>query len=219
MVKGIIFDFDGTLFDSMYLWEQAGAVYLRSVNRKPEARLSEILKPLSLSQAAAYLQSAYALPFTPEEIMAGINGTVEHFYFQEILPKPGVTDLLEQLQARGIPMCIATATDRYQIEAALGRCRMEGFFSHIFTCTQTGQGKDSPEIYLQAARALSSPVEKTLVAEDALYGAKTAKAAGFPLLGIYDPYEPEQEALRTLSDCYLTSFQEADSFWKFAQGL
>ena len=96
---------------------------------------------MSLRQAAQYFQTTYALPFPVEEIMEGINRTVEAFYFHDALPKPGVTALLEQLRQAGVAMGIATATDRYQIEAALRRCGLEHYFDAIFTCSEVGHGK------------------------------------------------------------------------------
>ena len=75
-----IFDFDGTLFDSMFIWDCAGEVYLRSVGKEPKPSLREDLKPLSLYQSACYFQREYSLQLSVEKIMAGINGVVEDFY-------------------------------------------------------------------------------------------------------------------------------------------
>lgn len=122
MLKGAIFDFDGTLFDSMFIWNTAGETYLRSVGTEPEKDLQAVLKPMSLLQSATYIRKKYAVELTVEEIMNGINRTVEDFYYHTVQPKEGVTAFLEQLKNRGVKMCIATATDRYQVEAALKRC-------------------------------------------------------------------------------------------------
>ena len=97
-LKCCIFDFDGTLFDSMFIWDQAGELYLRSQGKTPLPSTAEDLRTMSLRQAAQYFQTTYALPFPVEEIMEGINRTVEAFYFHDALPKPGVTALLEQLR-------------------------------------------------------------------------------------------------------------------------
>ena len=135
MIQGIIFDFDGTLFDSMFIWDTAGEVYLRSIGKEPEADLQKVLKPMSLLQSAQYIREKYHIPLSVEDIMDGVNRNVEDFYFHTVEPKPGVIGFLEELHHRNIKMCIATATDRYQVEAALQRCRMSHFFSEIFTCT------------------------------------------------------------------------------------
>lgn len=205
-MKGAIFDFDGTLFDSMSVWDTAGADYLRSMGREPRAGLRETLSAMSLQQGAAYMQEEYGLPLPVEAIMDGVNAVVEDFYFHTALPKAGVPGFLEALRQRGVKMCIATATDRYQIEAALARCGLDGYFSEIFTCTDVGFGKDQPHIYEAALAHLGTEKAQTMVFEDALHAARTAKAAGFPVTAVFDPSEPDQPALRAIADHYLEHF-------------
>ena len=156
MLKGLIFDFDGTLFDSMFIWDTAGEVYLRSIGKEPEADLQKVLKLMSLLQSAEYIREKYQIPLSVGEIMDGINHTVEGFYFHSVEPKPGVIAFLEELYRKNIKMCIATATDRYQVEAALQRCQMRHFFSEIFTCTEVGRGKDRPDIFRKAMEHLQT---------------------------------------------------------------
>lgn len=114
-----IFDFDGTLFDSMYLWDTVAESYVRSRGREPKTTVREEVRALSLFQAAGHLKKEYDLAEKPEEIMAGIDGIIEHFYRDEVQPKPGVVPFLKELRAKGVDVCIATATDRYLIESAL----------------------------------------------------------------------------------------------------
>lgn len=218
-LKCCIFDFDGTLFDSMFIWDQAGELYLRGLGKTPLPSTAEDLRTMSLRQAAQYFQTTYALPFPVEEIMEGINRTVEAFYFHDALPKPGVTALLEQLRQAGVAMGIATATDRYQIEAALRRCGLEHYFDAIFTCSEVGHGKERPEIYRMALEHLGADRGSCVVFEDALHAVKTAKADGFPVAAVYDASEPRQDQLIALADCYLTDFSHPEDFWKFAAAL
>lgn len=219
MLKGAIFDFDGTLFDSMYVWDTIGEVFLRSMGIEPRDNLQKALKRMSLLQSSVYIRENYGLSMTVEEIMLGINRTVENFYFYKVLPKKGVVALLEQMKARGIKMCIATATDRYQVEAALKRCGMEDFFSEIFTCTEVGHGKDEPVIFQKAMEHLQTARENTAVIEDAYHAARTAKEDGFLTVAVYDLSEDRQRELRAVSDCFLEDFTKLDTFWKFASGI
>ena len=216
MLKGLIFDFDGTLFDSMFIWDTAGEVYLRSIGREPEADLQKVLKPMSLLQSAEQIREKYQIPLSVEEIMDGVNRTVEGFYFHTVEPKPGVTAFLEELYRRNIKMCIATATDRYQVEAALQRCKMRHFFSEIFTCTEVGSGKDRPEIFRKAMEYLQTDRSTTAVVEDAYHAAYTAKRDGFMVVGVYDSHESRQQELLRLTDLFLTDYLDLRSFWKFA---
>jgi len=208
MIRGAIFDFDGTLFDSMFIWEHAGEMYLRSIGKKPDADLHSVLKPMSLYQSAVYLKERYALALSTEQIMHGVNRTVEHFYFHTVQPKPGAAQLLEELAARGVRMCIATATDRYQVEAALSRCGLRHFFSEIFTCTQVGSGKDRPQIFRMAMEHLGTDRISTIVFEDAWHAVRTAKEDGFLVAAVYDPYESMQEGIRSSADIYLPDYSD-----------
>lgn len=219
MLKGAVFDLDGTLFDSMFIWDRAGEVYLRSMGIEPMEGLQKVLKPMSLFQSAEYLREKYGIILTVEEIMSGIDHTVEDFYFHTVQPKSGVITFLEQMKSMGVKMCIATATDRYQAEAALIRCGMGGFFTEIFTCTGVGHGKDEPFIFRKAVEHLGTSKADTVVFEDAYHAAKTAKADGFITVGVYDKYEDKQWELRSVSDCFIENFAQTEHFWRFAYGL
>ena len=219
MLKGAIFDFDGTLFDSMFIWDTAGEVYLRSIGIEPREDLQKVLKPMSLLQSATYIRECYQISLTVEEIMDGVNRTVEGFYFHTVQPKEGVVAFLEQMKKQGVRMCIATATDRYQVEAALKRCGMESFFSEIFTCTDVGHGKDEPIIFQKAMDYLGTTRANTVVFEDAYHAAKTAKDDGFITVAIFDSYETKQAELHSVSDCFIENFTQTEHFLKFAYGL
>ncbi len=208
MIKGVIFDFDGTLFDSMRIWVEAGELYLKSVGMTAEKDLWKKLKTMSLLQSAEYLKDAYSLPMSVKNIMDGINKTIENFYFYHAMPKDNVIDVLSDLKKKGIKMCIATATDRYQVEAALKRCNMHGYFDAIFTCTEIGHGKDEPYIFEVAREAMGTDKSETAVFEDAYHAAKTAKEAGFYVIGVYDRYEMRTAELKVLADVYVNSFSE-----------
>ena len=171
---------------------------------------------MSLYQSACYIREEYRLSQTVEEIMEGINRTVENCYFHEVQPKQGAISFLRELKAADIRICIATATDRYQIEAALKRCNMLDFFEEIFTCSEIGHGKDEPIIFRRAMEYLGTDRSNTVIFEDALHAIQTAKADGFLTVGISDPYIQEQEQLHVLCDCYLADFSQTETFWKFA---
>ncbi len=214
-LSGCIFDFDGTLFDSMCIWDTAGSDYLRALGVVPAPDIRQRMSTTSLYQAAVYMKTEYTLPFSIDEIMNGINKTVENFYFYDAKPKPHIRDFLTQLQSHDVKMCIATATDKYQIEAALKRCKLEGFFSEIFTCSDVGHGKDEPHIFQSAHCHLGTKQEETFVFEDALYAATTAAAAGFPVVSVFDSHELQQKKLQSISRFHLEDFQDIGRFFRF----
>lgn len=212
-VKCAIFDFDGTLFDSMFIWENVGEIYLRSLGKEPKPSMGDDVRTMSLYQSACYFRREYDLPLSPEEIMAGINRTVEDFYVHEVQPKPGMVDFLKQMQKAKIPMCIATATDRYQIEAALSRCGMADYFEAIFTCSEVGHGKDEPHIFRKAMEHFAADRENTVIFEDALHAIQTAKADGFVVVAVCDNSEKRQNAIRELADFYIENFEQTEKLW------
>ena len=210
-IRGAIFDVDGTLLDSMFIWDTIGETYLRSIGYEPREKLNEVFKNMSLFQAARYYRTEYGVTLSIDEIMNGVNAMLERYYRFEVSLRPGVAELLAQLQASGVKLCIATATDRYLVEAALERCGVLSCFGAIFTCNEVGHGKDEPDIFEAALRFLGTRREEPLVFDDALYAVRTAKEAGFPVAVIYDSHEKNQEGLRALADFYIENFSQVSA--------
>lgn len=211
-IEGAIFDVDGTLLDSMPVWETLGENYLLSRGIKPHEDLKEKFKDMSLYEAACYYKTEYGIKDDTSTIMDGINGMLADFYKYEALPKAGTTDFLLELENRGVKMCVATATDSALVKSALKRSDMLRFFCKIFTCTEVGHGKDEPDIFNAALDFLCTPKNRTWVFEDALYAVNTAKSAGFNVVGIYDRFEEKGREVRGKSDIYIYSFKEMGDY-------
>ena len=207
-IRGAIFDVDGTLLDSMFIWDTIGETYLRSIGYQPKENLNETFKNMSLRQAARYYQTEYGVTLSIDQIMDGVNAMLERYYRFEVPLKPGVAELLERLRQDGVKLCIATATDRHLVEAALDRCGVLSCFGEIFTCNEVGHGKDEPDIFEAALRFLGTRKEETIVFDDALYAVRTAKEAGFPVAVIYDSHEKNQKEIRALADFYIENFSQ-----------
>ena len=214
MMQGAIFDVDGTLLDSMYIWDTVGERYLRRQGCEPDEELRRMVKTMSLYQAACYFREHYGLPLSVEEIMDGINGIVEDFYRKEAQLKPGTEAFLQKLHEKQVRMCIATATDRYLVEEALERCGVLGYFTDIFTCTSVGHSKNEPHIFREALRHLGTEKEQTYVFEDAFHAASTAAQDGFPVAALYDASEDQQQELLHIAAVNLHDFGDFDRFWQ-----
>lgn len=212
MIKGAIFDVDGTLLDSMYIWDTIGEKYLRSLGYTPNENLNKTFKSMSLHQAAQYYIDEYGVTLSVEEISDGVNRMIEHYYKDVVQLKSGVKEFLKMLQSNNVKMCIATATDRFMVDMALKRCGIDKHFSEIFTCSSVGHCKDEPIIFREAMKHLGTEKEKTMVFEDALYAIKTAKSDGFSVVGVYDKHEENQDEMKKLSDVYLPDFSDLATF-------
>ncbi len=207
--KGAIFDLDGTLFDSMPMWEGVASDYLISQGMKPNDDVREAVRAMSIQQVCEHFCAEYGIHLSQEEIVSGINRLVEDFYINRVRLKDGVIVMLERLKKRGVKMCLATATDRYLVEAGLRRTGIGDYFSRIFTCTECGAGKDCPDIFFEALDHLGTDIKATAIFEDALYAVRTAKAAGFIVFALYDKTAHHQQAeIKNLADCYFKSFAE-----------
>ena len=214
-IRGAIFDVDGTLLDSMFIWDTIGEAYLRSIGYQPKENLNETFKNMSLHQAARYYQTEYGVTQSIDEIMDGVNAMLERYYRFEVPLKPGAAELLERLLQNGVKLCIATATDRHLVETALDRCGVRSCFGAIFTCNEVGHGKDEPDIFEEALRFLGTEKAETVVFDDALYAVRTAKEAGFPVAAVYDSHEKAQDQIRMLADVYLEELTQLDKIRKY----
>ena len=211
-ITGAIFDLDGTLLDSNYVWKTLGKVYLETKGMIPQDDLQEKLKATSLRDAAEIFKEDYDVSGTVEEIMDEINKAVEHHYFHIVQPKKGVPELLERFHRAGIKMCVATATDRYQVEAALERCKLLHYFGEVFTCSELGVNKHTTHIYDAASAFLGTEKDSTFVFEDAHFAMVTAKKAGLRVAGVVDSYSAGQPAkMKETGDLY---FETMEGSWE-----
>lgn len=141
--------------------------------------------------------------------MAGIDRIIEHFYRDEVHPKPGVVPFLKELRAKGVDVCIATATDCYLIESALRRCGIENLFDAIFTCSEVGHGKDEPVIFRRAMEHFGAQRGSTVVFEDAIHAIETAKKTALPSRRSLT----RAKSARTRSERWRTAISRALSIW------
>lgn len=214
MIKAAIFDVDGTLLDSMPIWQDAGAKYLRILGIEPDPSLEEIIWDMSIAEASVYLKELYHLPLTAREIYDGIIRMVQDFYFYEAPLKPGVKEFLAELKRKNIPMVIATSSDRSYLTAAFERTGIAEYFDRIFTCAEAGAGKTQPLIYEKAAEYLGVIPEEIWVFEDVIHAVRSAKQAHFQVAGLEDAAsEKDREDIQKECDVYLKDFTEAEKFW------
>ena len=207
MIKGAIFDLDGTLLDSMFIWENIGEEYLKSMGIEPKENLRETFKTFTLTQSAEYFRENYGVTLSVSEIINDIYNMVSRIYKTKVTLKPGVSEFLNRLHKNGVKMCIATLTDKSVAEAVLRRLNVSDYFCGIFCADDVGSGKETPELYLHALKHLGTKISETVVFEDVLHAVLTAKNAGFKTASVFDRYEPRQKELLDISDYYISDFE------------
>lgn len=209
LFKAAIFDLDGTLIDSMSVWDGVGADFLAEHGITPPHNIDKILKPMSFCQSAAYFLKEYEIDYTPDEIMQSVYEKASIHYKNTIPLKLYTKQYLDYLKINNIKMCIATASNKELAVHALTRLGVLDYFEFIITCDEVGVAKDQPAIYLNAADLLGFSPREIAVFEDALYCAKTAKKAGFTVIGVYDEssYE-DRDCLQNTCDLFIENFSE-----------
>ena len=212
MLKGAIFDLDGTILDSMFIWDTIGEDYLRSLGKGPKENLKETFKTFTLEQAAHYYIENYEVTLSVDEIIDGVNKMVERYYAETVKLKPGIEVFLEKLKAKGVKMCIATVTDKPLVEISLDRLGVRDYFSEVFTCASVGHSKEEPHIYREAQNHLGTSKKETAVFEDVVHALRTAKSDGFVTVGVFDVHEENQEELKMISDYYIENYSDFEKF-------
>ncbi|MBQ8143706.1 MAG: HAD family phosphatase [Butyricicoccus sp.] len=216
MIQGAIFDVDGTLLDTMKLWETACSDYLRTLGIEPDADHDKKMFEMTVDEGVDYTIAHYGLTQDRQMLMDGISEYAYQYYANKSEARPGMRELVRALQDADIPMAAATSSERVQVEAGLARNDMLSPLRAIFTCFEVGAGKHFPDVYEAAWKAIGCPDRANVwVFEDALYAVRTAKAAGFRVCGLYDPTSAENEAeIRALADCYCTDAADIARFMK-----
>ena len=206
---GFIFDMDGTLLDSMPMWENLAPDYFqRHGVAYTEDVLSEIAAT-SLRQAADILAVKYFPTYQPEDMFNEWEAYLQEQYAHKVQLKPGVQEFLEGLQKLGKKMCIATMTDRQHAELAVKAHGIAQYFSFIKTVGEVGKTKSFPDIYLQAAAELGVAPEQCLVFEDSCPACITARSAGFMVCGVADTNWSCNEAeMRVICNAFINNFNE-----------
>ncbi len=208
-IHGAIFDMDGTLTDSMHVWETIGSDYIKSLGKVPREDLDRRFTSMSVYEAVGFMQEEYDIPGSRDEITDQIDKTVEKRYIRDVPLKEGVFEFLEHLSSCGVPMCLATASDEYLADSALTRLGIRKFFKGILTSRKVGVGKDKPDIFLASAALLGSKPCETAVFEDSVVALRTAKAAGFITAALYDDsFSYAWDEIKEISDVWSEKMTE-----------
>ncbi len=209
-ITGAIFDFDGTLFDSMHVWKGIKYNFFESIGIKLTKDDEEAFKGLFLRELFYLAIERFNLKYSYEELLSMLFEYIKTRYLNETEPKNDIIEFLEKLKSKGVKMGIATATGETALVAVLEKYGMLHYFTPIYSTYTVGASKTEPKVYDVVLNELGTEKETTWVFEDALYAAKTAKASGYNVVGIYDKSEPLQDELKEIVDIYIHDYSELD---------
>lgn len=205
-----IFDFDGTIVDSMSYWRNFSKAYLEEHGYEPKESLDTINQVNWIQAVCDYYVEHYGLKVTPQEFY---RWGLEHMgkkYKNDIDFKPGAKEVLDRMKAEGIKMCICTSTDKYLMWPCLVRLGLEDYFEFSVHCRETGIEKNEPETFLNCMRRLGAENPGEVgVFEDSYYALSTAADRGFYTVGIYDVEEAKrQELIKEKASQYIKDWSE-----------
>ena len=206
-IKAAIFDMDGTLVNSLMLWELLwsafGKRYLNDDSFRPSTEDDKMVRTLTLGDAMNLIHKNYRIGKDGGELLDFANTIFYDFYAKDVKLKGGVKEFLDKLLDNGVKMCIATATDLKLVRVAMQHCNLDKYFLKVFSCGDIGKGKDQPDIYFKTLEFLGEKAEDTVVFEDSLVAIETALKIGMPTVGIYDRFNYGQERIKEISTEYI----------------
>jgi HAD superfamily hydrolase (TIGR01509 family) len=208
-IKGAIFDMDGTIIDSMWVWSKIDEEYLKKRNIDLPSNLKEEIEHKSFPEIAQYFKNRFNIPDTIEQIQNEWNEMALYQYENNVGLKIGVREFLLLLKEKGIKIALATSNCNLLIEAVLKKYKVYHLFESITTTDEVRRGKDFPDVYLLAAEKLNVKPEECVVFEDILPAVRGAKSAGMKVIGVHDAYsEYQKEDIVSFADMYIFKYGE-----------
>lgn len=208
-IKAVIFDLDGTVVDSMWMWEAIDIEYLARFGIALPADLQKNISGMSFSETAVYFKKMFSIPDSLEQIKEDWNRMAMDKYCREVPLKHGVLGFLEKLKENGIKTGIATSNSKELAMAVLNAQKILGYFDEVHMSCEVKRGKPAPDIYLLVAERLGVLPEHCLVFEDIPEGIRAGKAAGMKVCGVEDAFSAAyREEKKRLTDYYIVQYDE-----------
>ena len=208
-IKGAIFDLDGTLVDSMWIWEQIDIDYLNEKGYGMPENLKDEINHLSFQQTAVYFKNRFHLTDSLDEIMDTWHNMAYKHYLEDVYLKEGVLELLTHLKDNGIKIGLATSNSYPLLEAVLKKREIYNLFDTIVTTEEAKKSKSNPDVYLMAAARLDVKPSECIVFEDIIEAVRGAKLANMKVIAVYDKAAAYQKQdLIETADKYIMNFKE-----------
>jgi len=205
-----IFDLDGTLIESMGVWEKIDINFLAERGLSVPENYIEKITPMSFTEAARYTKNLFGLNESQTDIIGQWNRMAVHEYRNNIRLKNNAAEYLKELKCRNVKLGVATALPPALYEPCLDSNGIYDLFDAICSTGQVQQGKEFPDIFLFAAEKLKTLPEACIVFEDILPAVLSAKNAGMTVYGVFDKYsEDVKSEIMDIADGYIYDFKDA----------
>lgn len=210
-IDAVIFDMDGTLIDSMWLWKQVDIDFFAKYNKVLPDTLQTEIEGMSFVETARYIKEKFNFECDVEDMMSEWNDMAYDLYANVVDFKCGVEDFIKHCKKENLKLGIATSNSRYLVEAASKKLKLTTIFDYILTGSEITVGKPAPDMYLYVANKLNVSPDRCLVFEDIIPGIQAGKSAGMKVCSIYDEYSKATTLEKQkLSDYYINDFTELE---------
>ena len=210
-IKAVIFDLDGSLVDSMWIWKDIDIEYLGRFGISLPHNLQSEIEGKSFSETAVFFKERFQIPDSIEKMKQDWNEMAWQKYINDVPLKPGADVFLQYCISHGIKLGIATSNSRELVEAVADARGFGKDFDCIMTGCDVKRGKPAPDIYLAVSDALGVSPQECLVFEDITAGIMAGKNAGMKVCAVEDAYSMHQtEDKKRLSDYYIKDYYEID---------
>ncbi len=207
--EAVIFDLDGTLVDSMWMWTDIDIEYLARFGHPFSRQLQIEIEGMSIEETAVWFKQKYQIPDSLEQIRRDWISMSLDKYKNEVPFKPYARDFLCFLKSRGIKTAIASSNAVPMVEACLDSLSVKDQIDIVVTSSEVEKGKPWPDVYLLAAERLGADPSRCVVFEDVPAGIRAGKAAGMYVYAVYDKYSEDIDIeKRELADAYIHDFGE-----------
>lgn len=208
-VEAVIFDLDGTLVDSMWMWKSIDQEYLSTFDQVVPEGLEKLVEGMSFSETAAYFKEEFSIPDPVEKIKHDWNNMAKLKYMHEVPMKKGSIEFLQYLRKNEIKTGIATSNSIELVKIIMEAHDINQYFDSVHTSCEVEKGKPAPDIYQLVAKELEVLPERCLVFEDIISGIMAGKNAGMKVCAVYDEYSKAYDDKKIeLSDYYIQGFDE-----------
>ncbi len=207
-MRNYLFDFDGTLVDSMPTYVAAMLKILDGEGIEYADDIVKIITPLGLAGTAKYYISL-GVEMSVDEIVDKMRDNMKDEYFYNIPAKNNVVDVLRALRARGDRLHVLTASPHLTLDACLKRLGIYDLFDNVWSCDDFNTTKADPDIYRMAAERIGAPIGEILFLDDNLNADLTARKAGMRVCGVFDESSREYtDDIKAATDHYIYDFSE-----------
>lgn len=207
--KAVIFDMDGTLIDSMWVWQAIDIEFLSKRGYTVPSDMEADIEGKSFHETAAYFKKRFSLEEDIETIMHIWNDMAYDKYTHDIKLKPNTAEFLEYLHSRGILLGIATSNSKKLVNGCLSAIGIDKMFDAVVTADDIHAGKPNPDIYLKAAALLNVSPQECLVFEDVPMGILAGKNAGMTVCAVDDVFsEKLNEKKKLMADYFINDYAE-----------